>query len=81
MPFFYKSGEEVRKGDRVTYCGEPGEIEALAEEMVGDSEVDWYVKELGRGVLIKEPKVFGRVFVHDTELDKDLILIARQETS
>ena len=80
MPFLYTSGEEVRKGDRVTYCGEPGEIEAVADELVGDAEADWFVKEVGRGVLINEPKVFGHVFVHNTELDEDLILIAREDS-
>jgi hypothetical protein len=31
--------------------------------------------------MIIAPKVFGRVFVHDTENDEDLILIARQQST
>jgi hypothetical protein len=27
MAFVYQSGEEVKSGDRVTYHGEPGEVE------------------------------------------------------
>ena len=79
MPFFYQSGEETKKGDRVTYYGEPGEIEFVAENVVGDDEIDWYVREHGGGVMIVEPKIFGRVLVHDTESDEDLIFIARAE--
>ena len=25
---------------------------------------DWFVKEYGGGVMIAEPKVFGRLFIH-----------------
>ena len=31
MPFFYSSGEEIAKGDRVLLHGEPGEIELVAD--------------------------------------------------
>ena len=37
----YQSGEEIRKGDRVLFHGEPGEIEFVAEKLVGDPAVDW----------------------------------------
>lgn len=80
MPLFYQSGEEIRKGDRVSYCGEPGEIEVVADQLTGDAEVDWFVKEVGRGVLVREPKVFGRVFV-DSKDCEDLVLIARAEST
>ena len=36
MPFFYSSGEEVRKGDRVLVHREAGEIEFIADPaMIG----------------------------------------------
>lgn len=66
MHFSYQSGEKIRKGDRVTYHGEPGEIEFVADKLVGDAEIDWYMNEHGGGVMIIAPKFFGRVFVHDT---------------
>ena len=53
----------------------------MADKIVGDSAMDWYVTEQGGGVMIIEPKFFGRIFVHDTENDEDLILIARQEAT
>ena len=77
MPFFYQSGEAINMGDRVKYHGEPGEVEFVAEKIVGDDAIDWYVREQGGGVMILEPKHFGRVFVHDTEDEEDLVLIAR----
>jgi hypothetical protein len=81
LPFFYQSGEQIEKGDRVTYHGEPGEIEFVTDKIVGDPAMDWHVREQGGGAVIIAPKHFGRVFVHDTENDEDLILIARQEAT
>ena len=71
---------KIRKGDRVSYCGEPGEIEVVADQLTGDAEVDWFVKEVGRGALVREPKVFGRVFV-DSKDTEDLVLVARAEST
>ena len=45
MGLKYKSGVEIRKGDRVL------------------QEADWYVQEYGGGVMVVEPKAFGRVFI------------------
>jgi hypothetical protein len=81
LPFFYQSGEQIEKGDRITYHGEPGEIDFVADKIVGDSAVNWYVTECGGGVMIIEPRHLGCVFVHDTEEDEDLILIARKEAT
>jgi hypothetical protein len=81
MPFFYQSRQEIRQGDRVTYHDELGEIEFVAEKLVGDAAIDWYVREHGGGVMVSEPKSFGHVFVHDTESDEDLILIARKDAT
>jgi hypothetical protein len=63
----YKSGEEVRKGDRVLFHGEPGEIEFVAT-MLGSDETDWYVNEFGGGVMILETKFFGRAFIPADQL-------------
>ena len=64
----------------MTYHGEAGEIEFVADQIVGDSALDWYVTEYGGGVMVVGPKSFGRVFVHDTKNDADLILVARRES-
>ena len=80
MIFRYQSGEEVAKGDRVTFHNEPGEIELVASPP-GDPETDWYIKEHGGGIMIRElePKLFGRVFISTDQLDKteDLQFVAR----
>ena len=78
MPLFYQSGEEIRTGDRVSYYGNPGEIEVVADKLVGDPEVDYYLEEVGRGVLIREPKVYGRVFVEIMDFG-DIILVGRAD--
>jgi hypothetical protein len=79
----YQSGEEIRKGDRVLFHGEPGEIELVASELTGDAETDWHIREHGGGVLIREPKVFGRAFIPANQLDEteDLQFVSRAATN
>ena len=54
MPFTYQTGEEIKKGDRVTFHGDPGEIEFISDPLVDDPQ-DWYIKEFGGGVMVIEP--------------------------
>jgi len=76
VPFFYWSGEQVKPGDRVRLHGEPGEIEFVADPM--DDPDDWYVKQYGGGVMIVEPKVFGRLFINSPVSQyEDLEFVAR----
>lgn len=83
MPLTYQSGLEIRKGDLVTLDGEPGEIEIVADPLFEDPETTWFVKEHGAGVLIKEPKVFGRLFLTRAQILEDcchsLVLVSRAE--
>lgn len=48
----------------------------MADKLVGDTEVDYYLEEVGKGVLIREPKVYGRVFVEVRHFG-DILLIGR----
>jgi hypothetical protein len=73
----YQSGEEILKGDRVLFHGEPGEIEFVAENTVGDPIVDWHIKTNGSGVMILEPKFFGRVYIRDADNNEDLVFVSR----
>jgi len=73
MPFFYASGEKIEPGDRVTYGGEPGEVEFVADPLVDPN--DWYVTEHGGGVMIT---AFGAVFISDPSDDEDLVLVSRK---
>jgi len=82
MPFKYQSGEQIKTGDRVLLHGEPGEVEFVADPDDPASDPhDWYIGSLGGGVMIVEPKVFGRVFLHDTENAEDLVLVARAKSN
>jgi hypothetical protein len=74
----YTTGEEIRKGDRVLFHSESGEIELVADPAVPDPETDWYVQEHGPGVMILEPKNFGRVFLPEPQTVEDLEFVARQ---
>jgi hypothetical protein len=71
MTFFYSSGEEIRKGDRVLLHGEPGEIELVADP--AESPDDWFVKNQGGGVM-----VLGRLFIAEPETDEHLTFVSRQ---
>jgi hypothetical protein len=77
MTLMYRTGEEIQKGDRVLYDGEPGEIEFVADQLVGDPAMDWFVQEHGGGVMVLVPKVFGSVFVHDPQAEEDLVFVSR----
>jgi len=75
----YQSGDEIQKGDRVLFHGEPGEIEFVVDKLTGDPVLDWNMKENGPGVMILEPKLFGHVYMRDTENAEDLILVSRRD--
>jgi hypothetical protein len=61
-------------GESVRYDGELGAIEFVVEQ--GSSDRDWYLRTLGPGVMIAEPKVFGHVYV--TDFDERLVFVARR---
>ena len=67
VPHFYQSGEQIKPGDRVRLHGEPGEV-----ELVADSD------EHEGGVMVVEPKVFGRLFISaPVSQYEDLEFVAR----
>jgi hypothetical protein len=77
MPLTYQSGEEVKKGDRVLFHDEPGEIEFVADPLISDPETEWYVERYGGGVMIIEPKRFGLAFLSQTHTAEDLVFVSR----
>ena len=81
MPLRYRSGEEIKRGDHVLFHGEPGEIELVATDPQ-DQEQAWYVKEFGGGILISEPKHFGRAFVRSESIaeDENLEFVSRADS-
>jgi hypothetical protein len=75
--FKYRSGKEVRGGDQITYHGEPGEVEFLVSEVVGDPALDWYLDQFPGGGFMIKAKGFGPVFVTDADTDEDLVFVSR----
>ena len=57
----YRSGEGIRKGDRVLYHGESAQVEFVASGLK-DPETEWYVREHGDGIMLRSG-AFGRVFI------------------
>ena len=79
MALTYQSGEDIQIGDRVTYGGNAGTIELVVEGLTGDPEQDWLLEASGAGVMVAEPKVFGRVYLHDPHEEEDLLFVARAQ--
>jgi hypothetical protein len=77
MAFVYKSGGEVKIGDRVTYHGEPGEVEFVVANPTGDPAMDWYVEQFPGGGFMINAKGFGKVFLGETDIDEDLEFVSR----
>jgi hypothetical protein len=75
----YRSGEDVREGDRVTYGGNPGVVELVVSGPSGEQTRDWHFGTFGPGIMIAEPRVFGRVYLDSPHDQEDLLLIARAE--
>jgi hypothetical protein len=75
----YQSGEEIKKGDRVLFHGEPGEIELVATKP-GNSETEWFVETYGGGVMVRE-RVMGRTFIPGDQIEEteDLEFVSRSE--
>jgi hypothetical protein len=77
----YRSGEEIRKGDRVQFHGNAAEIELVAcDPNDPDPEISWHIKEFGGGVLILDPSVSGRTFIRSESLPEyeDLEFVSRK---
>ena len=74
----YRSGEEIKVGDRVLFHGNDAEVEFVACEP-GDPATDWYLHEFGGGVMIADPKASGRTFIPVGQLaeSEDLEFVSR----
>ena len=73
----YTSGDEIRKGDRIRYNGEQGQVVFLVMERIGDPAHDWYLDQFPGGGLMIEVEEFGNVFLGVADIDDDLELVAR----
>jgi hypothetical protein len=76
----YRSGQEIKKGDRVLFHGNPAEIELVAcDPDDPDPDIAWHMKEHGGGVMVLDPMVSGRSFIPSGSLDEyeDLEFVSR----
>jgi hypothetical protein len=70
MSFTYKSGEEIRPGDRIRLDGHPGKVEFVVAEPTGDPATDWYLEEFGGGVMLIDDEM-GNIFVGRESLEEE----------
>ena len=79
MALTYQTGEEIQRGDRVTYGGNQGVVELVVEASTGEPEEDWLFETHGAGIMVAEPKVFGRVYWNAPQEEEDLHFVGRAE--
>ena len=79
MALTYQTGEKIHRGDRVTYGGNAGVVELVVEGLTGEPDEDWLLATNGTGIMIAEPKVFGRVYLHAPQEEEDLCFVGRAE--
>jgi len=74
----YRSGEEIRKGDRVLFHGNVAEVDLVACNP-NDPDAARHIQEFGGGVVILDPMVSGRTFIPQDQLDEceDLEFVSR----
>jgi hypothetical protein len=77
----YRSGEDIRKGDRVLFHRGPAVIELVASDP-NDPEATWYIEEFGGGVMIREPHDPNPTFIRAESLEEyeDLEFVTRAQT-
>lgn len=76
----YRSGEEILKGDKVLFHGNPAEIELMASDPKSDDpEIYWHLEECGGGVMVLDPMVSGRTFIPTDQIptEEDLEFVER----
>ena len=74
----YRSGEEIKKGDRVLFHRAAAEIEFVASDP-DNPEMTWYLEEFGGGVSIREPDDPNRTFIPADKIGEyeDLEFVSR----
>ena len=72
----YTSGDEIRKGDRIRYDGDRGQVVFLATERLGDPAHDWYLDQFPGGGLMIEVEG-NNIFVGVADIDDELQLVSR----
>ncbi len=75
--FTYRSGGEIRAGDRITYHGETGKVEFVITGKTGDAAMDWYVEQYPGGGFMIAAQGFGNVFLTESDIDEDLEFVSR----
>ena len=73
----YRSGEEIKKGDRVLFHGTAAEIDLVACDD-RDPETDWHMQKFGGGVSVCDP-LSGLTFISTDQIDEyeDLEFVSR----
>lgn len=74
----YRSGEEIKKGDRVLFYRNLATVEFVACDS-SDPEMAWFIEEYGGGVMILDPAMSGRTFIDADQIgnEEELEFVSR----
>jgi hypothetical protein len=72
----YATGEEIKPGDAVTYCGNPGNVEFVADPEHPTNETSWFIEEFGGGAMVVDSKI-GHVFL-SPEADLEILVLVER---
>jgi len=78
-PVTYASGEEIRARDVVTYFGNPGQVEFVADPRDPRPETRWYIEEFGGGAMVLDSKI-GQVFLSPERDLAMLVFVSRGDS-
>lgn len=82
MTLKYRSGEDIKDGDRVRFHDKPAEIKFVAHDITGNPQTDWFVEEYGGGVMVSDPMVSGDTFIPADHIAnyEDLEFVSRNDS-
>lgn len=72
----YRTGEEIRSGDQISWAGQPGRVQFVlgSSDVPADwsDSIDWFVEEYGDGFML-DTEYAGLVFQYDSDEDLDFL--------
>lgn len=78
-PHRYAPGELVQLGDVVEFDGHSAEVELVVDGAAVDADSGGLFRTHGPGVVLREPVVFGRVYLTSVHDNEELVFVGRKD--
>ncbi len=77
MAFKYKSGWEVRQGDRVLYAGTPARVAFVVTDINAHPALNWFLQHFPGGGLLVTINTGVSIFLQSAANNNDLEFVSR----